>query len=283
MKLLDKISTFVRENPATSSDLVEDVFINVPYEILNYISYFNTSVDSFVYEYYSNNMIFIDSTPLGYWENNQWLPLFSFYLDQKAGINHFLRNRRIEGYLPIQQIYEEFILAVTTGKLNEFESHERYKNTHLGRLILDCFINKDLFNLEKSVYGKLLGNVFCSEEFHPGSSPSFFKIDKLNQAILNRNDYSVVFFGNGNHLSTDNLELSTVQSFLDTIYMNISDEVRINSYGQQWLLFNVETNDLIIESEVNRNALLSESKFSKGVFVVLIKNSQFLPYKLRVI
>ena len=131
------------------------------------------------------------------------------------------------------------------------------------------------------LYGKLLGSTFSSEEIQTGSSYSYFKIEKLNWAILNRNNNTIVFFGNGNHLSIDNSEPITVQSLLDLIYLKISTDVAINSYGKHWLLFNIENNELILESELIRHESLYLSKFSKNVLVVLIKKSWFTTNKRR--
>ncbi len=287
MNLISKITRFLAENPTILYDRENVRFVQVPDEIRNYLRFFNTTLDRFVFDSFLSeldldNVIFIGESPKGYWSKDQWLPLFSFYLDQRLGINHFLRKRNSDHlYLPIQQIYEEFILALSNGELNEDNNLIKYQHSHLGRLILAYAIDKNLIKIEKMLYGKLLGSTFSSEEIQTGSSYSYFKIEKLNWAILNRNNNTIVFFGNGNHLSIDNSEPITVQSLLDLIYLKISTEVAINSYGKHWLLFNIENNELILESELIRHESLYLSKFSKNVLVVLIKKSWFTTNKRR--
>ena len=289
MNIISKITNFLSENPPISYNRKNIRFVQLPDDIRNYLRFFNTTLDRFIFdsffsEHDLDNVIFIGESPNGYWSKDHWLPLYSFYLDQRLGINHFLRKR--DGghvYMPIQQIYEEFILAVSSGNLDEFTNLKRYQYSHLGQLILECLNDNDLLKIEKLLFGKLLGSAFLSEEIQIADSYSYFKIEKLDRVLLNRKNSTIVFFGNGNHLSIDDLETYTVQSLLDIIYMNISSEVAINSYGKDWLLFNVESNDLILESEINRCEFLSKSKFSNSVFVVLIKKSWFLPNKLRVI
>jgi len=289
MNVISKITSFLAENPTISFDRENVRFVQVPDEIRNYLRFFNTTLDRFIFDSFPSepdldNVVFIGESPKGYWSKDQWLPLFSFYLDQSLGINHLLRKRIGDHlYLPIQQIYEEFILALSNGELDKDTNLIRYQHSHLGRLILDHAIDKDLIKIEKVLYGKLLGSTFSSEEIQTGSSYSYFKIEKLDWAILNRNNSTIVFFGNGNHLSIDNSEPNTVQSLMDLIYLNISTELAINSYGKHWLLFSIENNELILESELNRHESLYLSKFSKNVFVVLIKKSLFSPNKLRVI
>jgi hypothetical protein len=289
MNIISKITNFLSEPPSITYNQGKISFNEVPDDIRTYLRFFNTRIERFIFDSFGSepdldNVLFIGESPKGYWSKNQWLPLYSFYLDQSLGINHFLRKR--DGshvYLPIQQIYEEFILAVSSGKLDQFTNLKRYQYSHLGQLILECLNDNDLPKIEKLLFGKLLGSAFLSEEIQTADSYSYFKIEKLDRALLYRKNSTIVFFGNGNHLSIDDLETYTVQSLLDIIYMNISNEVAINSYGKDWLLFNVESNELILESEITRCEFLSKSKFSNGVFVVLIKKSWFLPNKLRVI
>jgi hypothetical protein len=250
--------------------------------------FFSTNLNQYIFDFYVPfgdpsphnelpKVIFIGSLPKRDWEEYHWSPLFSFYLDKKVGINHFLR--KIEGgYLPIQQIYEEYIFAKSEGTIGmiDKENNQRCFESHLGSIINEFELLKDFYQLEKVLYGKLLKSVFKGEEIE--HSYNIVKtIPKLNQYIPNDIKQLIVFFGNENHTIYTETNKINVQDFLNLIYLNICNSVPRHTYGENWLLYNVETFDLIISSEFNRFSLLSESVFSHGIYVVLLKQSIFSP------
>lgn len=287
MKLLDKIIDFLLTNPEVSYYPKKKIE-SVPQELNKYMRFFNTNLNQYIFDFYVPfgdpsphdelpKVIFIGSLPKEVWEENHWCPLFSFYLDKKVGTNHFLR--KIEGgYLPIQQIYEEYIFAKSEGTIEmiDKENNQRCFESHLGSIINEFELHKDFYKLEKVLYGKLLKSVFTGEEIEH-SYKIIKTIPKLNQYIPNDIKQLIVFFGNENHTIYSETNKIKVQDFLNLIYLNICNSVPRHTYGENWLLYNVETFDLIVSSEFNRDSLLSESVFSHGIYVVLLKKSIFSP------
>jgi hypothetical protein len=275
LNILDSITAYFDKNPPRINSLGEIIFEPIPNEISSHLQFFHTTLEGVIFnsgseELNSNNILLLGENRMGYWTDDQWLPFLSFYLDQKLGENHFLRNRLWGQYWPIQQIFEEYIESVKGGFLDDFnEAHgERYNKSHLGQIIEQYLRSNDINIFERTFYAMLFRRVFNEESISDG----YYSIGKLNESTSSKEKTTVVYFRNEDKIIFDNVNRSTVQSFLNEVYLNISDQVQSHSYGKEWLLFNVTTNELVAESEIiNRVLLLDHSPFVQGVFVVLIK------------
>ena len=95
MNIIFKITNFLSENPAISYNRDNISFVQLPDDLRKYLRFFNTTLERFIFDSFFSehdlgNVIFIGDSPNGYWSKDQWLPLYSFYLDQSLGINHFI-------------------------------------------------------------------------------------------------------------------------------------------------------------------------------------------------
>lgn len=272
MNILEKIISYLDKNPPKINSFGEFIFESIPNELSNQLDFFDSTFERIFYLTVFKEPVL---THLGYWSDNQWLPLLSFYLDLKLGGYHFLRNRSMTQYTPSQQIYEEYIIALKNGKIDEFnlEYGVRYHKSHLGQIIEQYLRSNDITIFERTFYAMLFRRVFNDESISDG----YYSIGKLNESTSSKEKTTVVYFRNKDKIIFDNVNRSTVQSFLSEVYLNISDQVQSHSYGKEWLLFNVTTNELVTESEIiNRVLLLDHSPFVQGVFVVLIKKSALI-------
>jgi hypothetical protein len=281
LNILDKIITYINENPPGINSNGQFTFVSIPDDVIYYLQFFNTNFEGLFFksENYDpnfNKLLSLIEAQQGYWNDDQWVPFLSFYLDQRIGENHFLRNRSGSEYLPVQQIFEEYISSIKGDVLNDFNKSYgvRYHKSRLGQLIHQFLESNDIAILESTFYEKLLKGVYKGELIFD----DYLSIEKLKNALFSDEKKTNVFFGNAQNSIFDNVNRYTVQSFLNEVYLNISNQVRSYSYGKEWLLFNLINNDLITESEINRRSHLSQSQFAEGVFIVLIKNNDLDHY-----
>jgi hypothetical protein len=208
----------------------------------------------------------------------EWNVLFSYYFDIKSGeSNNPLRNREWTTdrflYIPLQEIFEEYLSASRNG------SAEHFVNTKypvikpmIARAIIDqCELTKNLIELERFLHEGFLLN-YLSE-----SKMIMSRNSEITQCILKRTiankKYIKIYEGLNSWLFILTEYNMSIQDFLNWIYLEwLANKVDKSSYGDDWLIMNLETMELIYPSEFNPNDHYNTSLFSGENLLVIFLN-----------
>lgn len=212
--------------------------------------------------------------------DHEWNVLISYYLDLKVGESkNPLRNRESTMnrflYLPLQQIFEEYLTASRNGSAEHFvDSNYPVIKSMIARAIIDqCELTKDLIELERFLHEGLLSN-YLSESKISNSRNSEITRCILNSTTTN-SKYINVYEGLNSWLFSSTEQHMSIQDFLNWIYLEcLKNKVEKYSYGDDWLIMNLETMELIYPSEFNPNIEFYTSPFNGKNLLIMFLNKK---------
>ena len=163
--------------------------------------------------------------------DENWKPLLSFYLDIKVK-QHVLRMSHINGYMPIQQLFEEYLSAQKWGVEESFlKKNGVIKTLAVFRLINDYHMSNNLTAIENQINQKLFKRVLPNG---------------INQELKIPESKIVLHLNSTNSKIIDVENFRTVGDLLNYIYKSfLTDKVSALSYGKEWIVFQLRTYEVI--------------------------------------
>ena len=164
---------------------------------------------------------------------SEWRVLLSLKLDQISIKNNILRTRTM-GYLPLQQIAEEYITAFESGQGDDYIRSHEGSQQNLFAVIKNYLLTKDDSEIDKM----LLKSVF----------PYNLKNKNPNTTISISFEF---FLGNGfqplmTKILLDSRSFKSFHDFLDYLFTNfLSRVVEARSYNKSWILYNYKTGNFL--------------------------------------
>jgi hypothetical protein len=209
--------------------------------------------------------------------HHEWNVLISYYLDLKVGESkNPLRNRQSNSdrfiYWPLQQVFEEYLLAKRNGSAEHLviATYPGIKSMIVRAIIDQCELTKDLIELEHFLHEGLLSN-YLSE-----SKISNCRNSEITRCILNststNSKYINIYEGLNSWLFSSTEQHMPIQYFLNWIYFEcLKNKVEKYSYGDDWLIMNLDTMELIYPSEFNPNNEFYMSPFNGKNLLIILK------------
>jgi hypothetical protein len=192
-------------------------------ELEHIFSFFNVNVADFIFygEKYKGDLIY----------DENWKPLLSFYLDIKVK-QHILRMRHINGYLPIQQLFEEYLSALKWGVEESFlQDNNVIMEFDVFRLINNYKQSNNSNEIENQINQKLF-----NRSLPIGINREFIIPESKIVLHLNRTSTDIIVIENFN----------TVGDLLNYIYMfYLKNKVSPSSYGKEWIIFQLRTYEVL--------------------------------------
>ena len=219
-KFLDKHLCF---DPSTGDINIHERYSEDLSTLEHIFNIFSTNVSDFIF-YGGNKNEDIEDI-------YNWRPLLSFYLDIKVK-QHVLRMRYINGYLPIQQIFEDYLSAIKWGVQESYlQKNSVIKRFDVFRIINNYKQSHNLNEIENQINQKLFD---CSlpfeidRDFDIPESKIVLYFNRTSKAIINLGDFN------------------TVGDLLNYIYFYyLKDKVSSSSYGKEWIIFQLRTYEVI--------------------------------------
>lgn len=163
--------------------------------------------------------------------DDNWKPLLSFYLDIKVK-QHVLRMTHINGYMPIQQLFEEYLSALKWGVEESFlKKNSVIMRFDVFRLINDYHKSNNLKEIENQINQKLFKRVLpdgINQEFNIPESKIVLHLNRTSSEIIDVENFRIV------------------GDLLNYIYKSfLIDKVSSLSYGKEWIIFQFGTYEVL--------------------------------------